>query len=621
LATRDVISSTEKLLNIIRSHDNVGNDRPKNVSPSPILKEKKTSIKYILPLKKAITVGVDIGHKDLNILKILQISDQQFRLLGFQSYAVDPQIPKNSQKFSLFLKSAMTDFCDASEKPEIWCLMPLEGVEIQYIRIPMVTKKQIANAAFWTFKKEIPFNEKENIFDFEVLGDVSEKGAQKIGALAYCAPIQHVEHLKRLFSRIGFPLTGITVPPFAIQNVVRTRFLAADDECIGSLYIGRNSSRIDIFSSGNLVLTRGVMTGLNSIIEGIIEGTYKTRNEDGSPVSEVSSRITLEQAQKILLSIRPETPPMAKTEPGPRLKAEEIFQMTVPALERLARQVERSFEHYALNLGNNRVSKCYISGLIAPIERMVDYIGEQILLPCETIDHLLRDRIRLSAGNTDLKATANEIPVSFAPALGMALSHNSRTPNLLFTYKSKERESKITSINRGIFIIFIFILAICMGIFIWQGYIADGKKARIATLEKSLQQYNPLLTQDFIVKVTDSTKQKRRLIKEYSRKYQAVAVIEELSRMTPSNIRLFNFTANLGAASTDEKDKGKETSKTVLLEGLVFGDIHTLEASLAAYLLRLETSPLFTKPNIRINKIEVRDGREILRFMAVVTLV
>lgn len=295
--------------------------------------------------------------------------------------------------------------------------------------------------------------------------------------------------------------------------------------------------------------------------------------------------------------------------------------MTVPALERLARQVERSFEHYALNLGNNRVSKCYISGLIAPIERMVDYIGEQILLPCETIDHLLRDRIRLSAGNTDLKATANEIPVSFAPALGMALSHNSRTPNLLFTYKSKERESKITSINRGIFIIFIFILAICMGIFIWQGYIADGKKARIATLEKSLQQYNPLLTQDFIVKVTDSTKQKRRLIKEYSRKYQAVAVIEELSRMTPSNIRLFNFTANLGAASTDEKDKGKETSKTVLLEGLVFGDIHTLEASLAAYLLRLETSPLFTKPNIRINKIEVRDGREILRFMAVVTLV
>ena len=45
--------------------------------------------------------------------------------------------------------------------------------------------------------------------------------------------------------------------------------------------------------------------------------------------------------------------------------------------------------------------------------------------------------------------------IAFGPALGLAFSNNDHTPNLLFTYKDKEREASVIRINRAVFAAFI----------------------------------------------------------------------------------------------------------------------------------------------------------------------
>jgi Tfp pilus assembly PilM family ATPase len=102
--------------------------------------------------------------------------------------------------------------------------------------------------------------------------------------MVYTAPKNEIEQLKDLFSRSGFSLTGISIAPFAIQNLLRTNWLETGEDIVPSLHISGDCSRIDIFSSGNLVFTRGIKVGINSLIQGIKEGlghAQRSTNRDG----------------------------------------------------------------------------------------------------------------------------------------------------------------------------------------------------------------------------------------------------------------------------------------------------------------------------------------------------
>ena len=93
------------------------------------------------------------------------------------------------------------------------------------------------------------------------------------------------------------------------------------------------------------------------------------------------SRIDTRKAQEIFFELIHDASHRADAASKLRPEEEKIFKMILPALERLVRQVERTFEHYASNFDNERVEKIYISSGIRPHSRIVDYIGDQLDLP------------------------------------------------------------------------------------------------------------------------------------------------------------------------------------------------------------------------------------------------
>lgn len=616
MATQDEISSTEKLLELIRSEENTEVEYPDSVAPPHPPKSLKTALIKAWPLKKkGTTVGVDFGCKELKLVKIRQSSDKQWVLLGYTSVPFDPEIPKQGNEFATFLNDTLTEFCGSSRKSELWCLLSSPEVEIRHIRIPKVPKKQVANAVYWTAKKETPFDDKQSVFDFEILGDVIEEGVQKTSVMVYTAPKNEIEQLKDLFSRSEFSLIGISIAPFAIQNLLRTNWLETGEDIVPSLHINGDWSRIDIFSSGNLVFTRGIRVGINSLIQGIREGLSHAQKKDIPATPEIEVPIEMDHARKILFSLTPDSPPLTKSDPGFDLKNEEIFRMILPALERLVRQIERSFKHYSLQLGNETISKIYLSGEICAFGRLVDYISEQIRLSSEIIDPF-------APGSPFIGevSTPGSMPerASFAHAVGMALSNSSRTLNCIFTYREKEELARIAHNNRVIIAVFVFMMVICVSIVIWQGRIAEEKKAKAIALSRQVEQYSPRVNQSIILQLAANAKRNSHSLKEYSRKYLGMAVIGEISRMTPSNIRLLNITANLGRISGD---KDKLPAKTVVLEGLVFGDQQALDASLATYLVKLENAPLFSQPSIHKSTVEYHDKKKVLHFTVHMKLV
>jgi len=127
------------------------------------------------------------------------------------------------------------------------------------------------------------------------------------------------------------------------------------------------------------------------------------------------------------------------------------------------------------------------------------------------------------------------------------------------------------------------------------------------------------LDKNFIIQLTARAKQKRDMLKEYSRKYQGMAVLGELSRLSLPDVHLLNVKIYLGKVPED--NKGGKVTKTLILNGIISGDKKTLEASLTSYLLSLEGCSLIRQPSIRKNNFEIFEGKEILRFSMFMELV
>ena len=160
MAKYDEISSTERLLGLIRD-DNKSEDRPSNDgSQRDIGHRLKNLLSIPVTFRKVISVGVDIGHDDLKMIKIHRVSDHKFKMLEFARIPFDPDISRESPQFHQFLKPILANFCGHSKNVEIWCTIPSARVETRQIRIPKVNPRLIPNSVYWSYQRISPFNEK-----------------------------------------------------------------------------------------------------------------------------------------------------------------------------------------------------------------------------------------------------------------------------------------------------------------------------------------------------------------------------------------------------------------------------------------------------------------------------
>ena len=637
MAKHDEISSTERLLELIRT------DREEEFADAGKSSQRssgglKSLIRSPISFKKNVTIGVDIGYDDLKLVKIRRVSDQNYEMLEYARVPFNPEIPRESPEFHTFLRPTLAEFRRSARTADIWCTISSARVETRQLRIPKVSPRQIPNAIYWSYQREAAFAEKEKVFDFEILGEVQDEQSVKIDVLAYTAPLDEVITLKNIFAKANFPLTGISIVPFAFQTLLRARRIEAPDQHVSSLYIGRDWSRIDIFSDGNLMLSRGIKAGVRTMMEALrkeIESGSKGISLVKAPDEEVGRirsvkkklKLDLELAQQYFFGYIPGSTPLDVAGKKLRINENKIFGMIQPALERLIRQVERTIRHYALNYENARVSKIFISSGVNPHQRILNYIGDELGMPTEVLNPFSESGNFLP--HVPVPDSVSERS-SFAPAMGMALADNSRTPNFLHTYKDKRLWVRNQYINRAVFAAFILLMAVCVGISFWQERLIRDKGEQKVQLQQHLEGYNLRVDKNLILKLVEDIRIKNRADRAIGKKYLNLAVIGEVVNLTPANIRLLSISTQLGplpdkkppaeAKTKKQKQKMQPPPKILILEGIVRGERLSLEAALAGFLMELKNSPLFDQPTINKKSFEFSGNDEVLRFTAKLNL-
>jgi type IV pilus assembly protein PilM len=632
LAKYDEISSTERLLDLIRDDNKSGYSPTNTDSQRAIGHRLKNLLSIPVTFKKVISVGLDLGHDDLKIIKIQRVSDHKIKMLEFARIPFDPDISRESPQFHQFLKPILANFCGHSNSAEIWCTTPSARVETRQIRIPKVNPRLIPNSVYWSYQRISAFNEQDILFDFEILGDVEENDRLKIDVMAYTAPKQEIKDLKDLFSKAGFPLTGISIVPFALQSLLRTGRIKTDESHISSLYIGRDWSRIDIFSEGCLVLSRGIKAGVKTMMEALrteIEGNLfelsiaRSPTKDTTRIRAIKKKLKyeLEQAHQLFFGESHDAPAAAAEERQRLLNEDRLFKMVLPALERLVQQVERTLRHFAMQYENVTVGKIFISSGVDPHQRILEYIGEELGIATETLDPFVENPSFISL--VPVPETASERS-SYMPAIGMALSRNKLTPNFMHTYKDKKKAVNSQRINRGVFAGFLLLVALCVGVSFWQDRQVKAREIKLLQLRQQLDKFAVRVDKNLILKLVNETQTKLREVREIGEKYFSVAVISEITDLTPVNVRLLSISTQVnnqpGKKKTPATGNAKEKG-TLILEGIVQGNHLVLESTLAGYLMELRNSPLFDQPTISKKSFERFESKEGLRFTARLKLI
>jgi Tfp pilus assembly PilM family ATPase len=614
MASNREISSTEKLLNVIRGKAKAAPEEEPSYKPVVPKKKKASPFSSLTPaFQRPLTIGVDINHQALQMVKVEETAVDQWRLVDFRRVPIPATTTRGTHEFTGFLKSELGKFCGPGKGLQIWNLMSSAKVDVRFIKIPKVPRKQLENAIYWTAKRELNFEDMDTILDFEVQNDLVEQGIKKTSVMVYTVPRREVESVVELFNDAGYQLSGLAIAPFAIQNLFRTKWMPTYGETLASLYIGRDGARIDIYSRGSLILTRDIKTGMNSMVESLVEN-YTDRKRPsardlrwgGAPMD---FTITPSQAYKLIMSLDPDAPALTPDDAGHDLSEEDIFDMVRPALDRLVRQVERTFA----NLGGEKVSRVYISGVVNAYRPLIHYIGEQLGIESGVMDPL-DPSIPYLSGYTE-PATASE-KASLAVAVGLALSDNVRTPNLLFTYKEKEKMATVSRVNRVILFSLAGIIITGLTVFAWQERVASNKKATISDLNQQLSSLNLMVDTKLILQMAAKDREERRLKKEYGERYQGMAVLSELSALTPENVRFLKIKTSFGkpegkAAPAKAAEKGaaaakqaEAAAKTLEIDGIVMGERSMLEGYLSSYVLKLKGSPLVKEATVQRSVVE-----------------
>lgn len=265
------VNSTGKLLDLIKTGEQkqtmeyVSDDSHTSVDSNaslPISTKPKNS-----------TVGVWITPRDITLV---MTSNKGFvkkkGLVKWQTIRL-PKIllPENilpeNHEFPAFLKDCLDNFLEGKKNIPIWCALESSSLKIRNILIPDIPQAKIANAAFWGLKKEMEFNEDQEIFNFEVHGDINIDGIKKKNILVFSAPRNEIHSWEKTFQEAGYFLTGITSIPFAVQNFVRTGQIQMDDPYFAFVNISRETTETYCFSLSGILLVRTLRTGSQHLIE------------------------------------------------------------------------------------------------------------------------------------------------------------------------------------------------------------------------------------------------------------------------------------------------------------------------------------------------------------------
>ena len=558
-------------------------------SSRPAASKGPSSRGFRRPKRQGPIVGIEIGYSTIYMVRLRKAPDGRICFEECRTFEFNPGLGPESSSFTPILKAALQKFCGSSKGLAIWAAPGLDWARVHHLKLPQVRPARLPGAVYWGLQREEEFLEKDAVIDFQV-----EKGGEPNTSLNITGVLverEGVEGLQQAFSRAGYPLTGIGVPLFALRNLVNVRGDEKQEAPVLICKLGQRATSVSVLSEGRLVFTRNIPLGLQNLGEVLVKELDPTPSQ--------------EEACDLVLKLGLEGEALSSDDCQHH---ENILALLHPTLKRTVRQIERTMTYYQSNFDTEPMETIFLGGGIAARGHLFQYISEQLSPRVIAIDPFdtpeLQAETPFPADNVDR--------IAYGPAFGLALEGTQPGINLAYTYKECLAENKHRKIATAMSIFLIMLTAATTLIYSWQQSQLRSLNAERDNLDRSLSSLGSRLTETIIIEASEDVRALQERRKAATKRYEGLALLGEITRLTPENISLLHVSVTMGSsitlldvpAATGRPIKTAADAKgTLLLKGIVNGERTSLETSLTIYIARLDQSQLFHAVEVKSTKL------------------
>ena len=331
-------------------------------------------------LKKKYVIGLDIGTASI---KLAQFSKQDDGLSLIKVKFIE--ITK-AQDALLSLKEICREV--DLKGSEVIALVNSREAMVKRIVVPRMPDSELKEALCLEAKNYFPVSIADSALDFEITGDVLEKGIKKTELLAAVCPNALIREHLHLLSQAGIKPAGIIHPGLALYALLRLKKLK-DGRNIAALAIGKTFSELIIIKDERLALNRKLPVSGDDFTKAAM-----------SPLSSLSGKIqlTYEEAEKIKRDYGiPEQLGAQLLEN--KISTAQLFSLFRPVAEKLAQEIERSFDYHRQENQGERVDKLILFGAGAQLKGLARFLSGELGLEVEIYNALEGVNLREGAVN------------------------------------------------------------------------------------------------------------------------------------------------------------------------------------------------------------------------------
>lgn len=494
------------------------------------------------------------------------------KVVRCSSRAYPPGVSPESEGFPVFLKTCMTGFSSRFRRVPVWLAVSPPSLQIRYLALPVVRRREFSDMVYWTFRKDLPFDPAHTLFDYGRELVWPDGKAERAGVTAYTVLREEVDAISARFVAAGIDLAGIVIPTFAMRHLLQGQrgvTAAGGGTCL-SLSSGGDASSVIIVKDGLVRSSRIFKIGINAIL-----GVIRER-EPGCTAADAFRRV------RTVLETEEEGGP----QDGVGEHIREVF-------DRLIQQVERTLAAYLNEHPDETFSGMYVMGAVAGLAPLVKVIGRRLGLA-------------VLAGAEDSAAPAEAYHV-MAMAAGASLSRAESTPNLLIPCHQREKAARRSWWS----LLLAMLLALGVALTHLSVRVLQFRQVplvqRLATEQARVAAYAPQVDERMLQAMAASAVADHLSLRKMAREWQPLAVFRALAVQTPADVVLTLIEVNGGAPAPGAGPARPEVAGGMIrIGGYIGGAREAQRSKLVAYALQLETSPLFTKTRV----VHTADGME-----------
>jgi Tfp pilus assembly PilM family ATPase len=589
------------------------------------------------PAKKSAALGVSMTSGRLS-LAVVSGGTLQFS----SRFPFGPDQAFGQKGFPAFLRTCLESVRDKAPQFRVWAVLRSQDLDLNVLTVPKLSGAKLDAAVYWTQQKEKKFAEAEYTMDYVVLGHTKDPKESRLEVLTCLARRVDVDSLRDAFREAGWPLEGITTLPSALQALYRLPGAPGGFALAANIHVEEDASSIGLYANGNLRFSRFIRSGTDSMAEAVqvhfqdlaepkpspqsaelelpLPGAPVAAEDDGSAGEgagpAVLAPVDPAQAKSLMRHALLGGPVPKGLSPGHILSEARMLEAIAPAIDRLAKQVERTLEFYATS-SQQRCDVVHCSGRIMRSPGVFEALAGQLGYP-----HLVFDATTMLPSKPGAVSTIDSM--ALAPALAASLSAPDKGINLLRNYKQRAAAQARQTVTRGL----LLGLAVALVAIVASGFVIEMKvvalRAELAVATRQLESLGPAIDEAALTRSVAQFTARQKSLREVAARFTAPVVLAELSRRAPAGVKILNLTIDLGvppAASAAPPPPGKpkaavQPSDLVTLEGIVTGNKVELEPTLSRFVIELQASPLFSMPVVHQTSLKELDAEgQVLHFV------